>query len=159
MGSVRVRRARPADLDALLSLYQELADGSVTAAPGDRYSSEPLLAEILADPTRHLAVAVLDGRPVGTADLFVVPNMTHEGKPWAIVENVVVAEAVRRTGVGRKLLGYVIELARAAGCYKLQLLSGKQRAEAHELYRSLGLAAVAEGFKVYLEGGSPGQPP
>jgi len=29
--------------------------------------------------------------------------------------------------------------------------SGKQRAEAHEFYRDLGLAAVAEGFKIYFD--------
>ncbi|MGO9971411.1 MAG: N-acetyltransferase family protein [Solirubrobacteraceae bacterium] len=151
MGSVLIRRARSADLDDLLSLYQELADTRNTAAPTDRASSEPLLAEILADRTRQLVVAVLDGRLVGTADLLVVPNLTHHGKPWAIVENVIVARAVRRTGVGTQLIGRLIELARVAGCYKLQLQSGKQRAEAHEFYRDLGLAAVAEGFKIYFD--------
>jgi hypothetical protein len=45
----------------------------------------------------------------------------------------------------------VTELARTAGCCKLQLVSGKPRAEAHEFYRSLGLDAVAEGFKIYFD--------
>ena len=80
-----------------------------------------------------------------------VPNLTHGCEPWAIVENVIVASAARRTGVGRALLGHLIELARKAGCYKLQLVSGKHRAEAHEFYRSMGLDAVAEGFKIYLD--------
>jgi hypothetical protein len=31
---------------------------------------------------------------------------------------------------------------------KLQLLSGKHRAQAHALYRSVGLEAVAEGFEI-----------
>ncbi len=151
MGNVLVRHARAADLDALLSLYEELADSSITAAPSDRGSSEPLLAQILVDPARHLIVATVDGRVLGTADLLVVPNLTHHAKPWAIVENVIVGEAVRRTGVGKALMEHLIELARAAGCYKLQLLSGKQRREAHEFYRRLGLDAVAEGFKIYLD--------
>jgi GNAT superfamily N-acetyltransferase len=81
----------------------------------------------------------------------VVPNLTHRGEPWAIVENVIVASAARRTGVGRALMARLIELARAAGCYKLQLLSGKHRAEAHAFYRSMGLDAVAEGFKIYFD--------
>lgn len=150
-GSVLVRRARPADLDELLSLYQELADVRITAEPADRASSEALLAEILSDRMRQLAVAIVDGHLVGTADMLVVPNLTHHGKPWAVVENVVVARAVRRTGVGRKLMAYLIDVARAAGCYKLQLHSGKQRVEAHEFYRGLGLDAVAEGFKIYFD--------
>jgi hypothetical protein len=48
-------------------------------------------------------------------------------------------------------MGYLIELARGAGCYKLQLVSGKHRAEAHDFYRSMGLSAVAEGFKLYFD--------
>ena len=43
-----------------------------------------------------------------------------------------------------------IRRARAANCYKLQLISGKQRGPAHSFYRNLGLEAVAEGFKVYF---------
>jgi GNAT superfamily N-acetyltransferase len=151
VGGVLVRRARPADLDELLSLYEDLADVRITAAPADRASSELLLGEILADRMRQLVVAILDGRVAGTADLLVVPNLTHHGKPWAIVENVIVARDVRRTGVGKELMAYLIDAARAAGCYKLQLHSGKQRTEAHEFYRGLGFDAVAEGFKIYFD--------
>jgi GNAT superfamily N-acetyltransferase len=150
MGAVTVRGATPADLGALLVLYEELAD-KAAAAPGTREHSEPVLAEILADPARHLVVALLDQQPVGSADLLVAPNLTHDGMPWAIVENVIVAEAARRKGVARELMAHLIDLARAAGCYKVQLLSGMQREEAHRLYGSLGFAAVAQGFKLYLE--------
>lgn len=151
MGGVVVRRARPSDLDELLSLYGDLADVRTTAAPADRAASEPLLAGILGDRMRQLVVAIVDGHVAGTADLLIVPNLTHHGKPWAVVENVIVARGVRRTGVGRELMAHLIEAARAAGCYKLQLHSGKQRVEAHEFYRGLGLDAVAEGFKIYFD--------
>jgi GNAT superfamily N-acetyltransferase len=151
MGSVVVRRASRSDLSALLSLYEELAGDKLTAAPGDRAEAEPRLAEILADPRRELAVAILDGQLVGTADLLVVPNLTHRGEPWGIVENVIVTGAARRSGVGRALMSHLIERARADGCHKLQLLSGKHRTEAHELYRRMGLDAVAEGFKIYFD--------
>jgi GNAT superfamily N-acetyltransferase len=135
----------------VLSLYAELAGAKLSAAPGDRAAAEPALAEILADPRRELTVAELDGRIVGTADLLIVPNLNHHGQPWAIVENVVVAEVARRKGVGRALMEHLITLARGAGCCKLQLLSGKHRAQAHALYRSVGLDAVAEGFKIYFD--------
>jgi GNAT superfamily N-acetyltransferase len=151
MESVVVRRASQSDLGALLSLYEELAGRKTTAAPGDRDRAEPLLEEILADPRRELAVALLDGQLVGTADLLLVPNLTHACEPWAIVENVIVANTSRRSGVGRALMGHLLELARTAGCCKLQLMSGKHRTQAHEFYRALGLQAVAEGFKIYFD--------
>jgi GNAT superfamily N-acetyltransferase len=151
MDNVFVRRASRSDLSALLSLFEELARPKTTAAPGDRATSEQVLAEILADPRRELAVALVDGQLVGTADLVIVPNLTHRGEPWAIVENVIVAGPARRTGVGGALMRHLIDLAQAAGCCKLQLVSGKHRAEAHAFYRSLGLNAVAEGFKIYFD--------
>jgi GNAT superfamily N-acetyltransferase len=80
-----------------------------------------------------------------------VPNLTHGGAPWAIVENVVVDAAVRRCGVGRRLMEDVAHRCRTAGCYKIQLLSRKHRAEAHSFYRMLGFEASAEGFRCYLE--------
>jgi GNAT superfamily N-acetyltransferase len=151
MDETVIRRASPSDLGALLSLYEELAGAKITAVGGDQASSEPLCAEILADPRRTLLVAVRGDQLLGTADLLIVPNLTHRGKPWAIVENVIVAASARRTGVGRALMEYLIELAREAGCYKLQLVSGKHRIEAHAFYRSMGLDAVAEGFKIYFD--------
>lgn len=150
--SVLVRRARPADLDGILALYGELAGGRTTAAPSGFEESQPLIGDILADSSRHLIVAIVDGRVAGTADLLVVANLTHHGKPWAVVENIIVMEELRRSGLGSKLVGHLIDLARGAGCYKLQLHSGKQRTGAHAFYRSLGLDAVAEGFKIYFDG-------
>jgi ribosomal protein S18 acetylase RimI-like enzyme len=151
MGELSVRRARITDLDGLLSLYGELAGFREEAAPGDSVSSRSVLEEILADRSRHLMVATVDGRLAGTADLVVVANLTHRGKPWAIVENVIVASTLRRAGVGRELMRHLIDVARAAGCCKLQLLSAKHRTEAHSLYRSLDLDSVAEGFKIYFD--------
>ncbi len=146
-----VRRASPSDLQALLSLYDELAGAKVTAAPADAVASAPVLERILSDPTRELVVAVTENAVVGTADMAIVLNLTHRAEPWAIVENVVVSAAHRRRGVGRALMEHLIAIARAAGCHRVELLSGKHRVEAHELYRSVGLVPVAEGFKLYFD--------
>jgi GNAT superfamily N-acetyltransferase len=151
VSEITVRRALPRDLDAILSLYVDLMEGDEHDGPADREVSLPVLARILLDPQRHLAVALLDGEPAATADLLIVENLTHHAQPWGIVENVVTAASARRTGVGRAVMSYLIELARESGCYKVQLISGKHREEAHAFYRSLGMDAVGEGFKIYLE--------
>ncbi len=148
---VVIRQAEHSDVGALLGLYRELAGSKITAGPGGEKSSRPVLAAILADPNRTLVVAVAGGQLVGTADLLVVPNLTHRGEPWAIVENVIVTDTAQRRGVGKALIGHLLESAREAGCFKVQLLSGKHRVEAHDFYRSMGLTAVAEGFKIYFD--------
>jgi GNAT superfamily N-acetyltransferase len=146
-----VRKARRSDLHALLELYLELAEDRSGAAPANAATSEAVFDVILTDPSRTLMVADVDGKVVGTIDLVIVPNLTHSAKPWAVIENVVVALESRRRGIATHLMRYAIDVAQAAGCYKVQLHSGKQRAaEAHEFYGRLGFAAVAEGFKLYL---------
>jgi GNAT superfamily N-acetyltransferase len=156
VSQIEVRAAEPEDLVALLALYAELTDGTPSAAPGDPETSRTVLKHVLTQADRHLLVAVLDGRVVGTADLAIVPNITHRGTPWGIIENVVVAGAARRRGAARALFGEIERLASAAGCHKVSLLSGKARAEAHSFYRSVGYEPVCEGFKLYLD--RPHQP-
>ena len=95
-------------------------------------------------------MAELDGRLIGTVDVLIAPNLTHHARPWALVENVVVAAGARRCGAGTALMLRAIELAREAGCYKVNLISGNQRSGAHAFYRSLGFEATGHGFKTYL---------
>lgn len=148
MRDIAVRPARAGDLADLLALYAELADGRTPPAEGPEAAR--LLDQILRDTARTLLVATAGGRVAGTADLAVVANLTHRGRPWATVENVVVARSLRGGGVGSALLERAVALARAAGCYKIQLMSRKERVDAHRFYRRLGFEPAAEGFRLHL---------
>ena len=139
------------DLGALVQLYEELADGVKSAAPGDIEASRAALEAILAQSGRHLLVGLSGEEVVGTADMVIVPNLTHRGTPWAIVENVVVASSMRRQGIARALFAEIEEIARGAGCHKIGLLSGKHRTEAHPFYEEVGYRPVSEGFKLYFD--------
>lgn len=149
MSETIVREARPQDVEGLLALYEELADRPSAAGAG---ATETLtvLESMLADPARHLLVAQADGELLGTVDLLIAANLTHRAAPWAAIENVVVAARARRRGVGAALMRRAFQIAAAAGCYKVQLLSGRQRVEAHAFYRELGMESIAEGFKLYF---------
>jgi ribosomal protein S18 acetylase RimI-like enzyme len=149
--AVVVRPAGRSDLDAILGLLEELRwdqrrDGG-TRVPGDAART---WESILGQDGRFVLVAEVAGEVVGTADLLVVANLTHELRPWAIVEHVVVANQARRRGIGRALLVDAVARAEAAGCYKVQLLSRKERSGAHRFYRAAGFEPTAEGFRRYL---------
>ena len=146
MNGAALRRACVEDLEDLLRLYGELHE-EPPLAPDDR--ARAVLEEVLAQPNRHLTVAVLNRRLVGSADMLIVANMTHGARPWAVVENVVVTASARRSGVGRMLMEHLVALARAAGCYKVQLLSAKRR-KAYAFYESLAFELQSNGFKRYL---------
>ena len=151
-GSARVRLATEADLPRLLELLAQLSLGAAREDLGpplpDVYRQA--LDAILADVRQQLLVVEDDGVMVGTAVLVIVPNLTHQGRAYALVENVVVDETRRDAGYGELLLRHAMAEARRAGCYKLSLTSNKQRARAHRFYRRLGFDATSEGFRVDL---------
>ena len=148
---IHVRLATEDDVLDLVRLYEQLAEDRPAARPATAAVARHLMPVIAGQAGRTLLVAVDGERVVGTADLVVVPNLTHGGDPWAIVENVVVDAVERRRGVGRILFAEIARRCDDAGCYKVQLLSRKHRDEAHAFYRSLGFEAVAEGFRRYTE--------
>jgi GNAT superfamily N-acetyltransferase len=148
---VSVRPAVLGDSEALIELYAQLAEDRSAARPSRGDDAVSLLASILHQENRCLLVAMMGSIVTGTADMLIVENLTYEGRPWVIVENVVVDQKHRRHGVGRALFEEVFRRAREAHCCKVQLLSLKHRKDAHEFYRSLGFQSLAEGFRLHLD--------
>src|ERR1019366_6052265 len=150
--SVEVRPAVVADVPALLDLYQQLSGGLAPEPPLTVAEADAKLAGIAADPDRTVLVATVDGVIAGTVDLLIVrPSLTHGGRPWAAVENVVVDDRHHRRGVGRALMEEAARRAREADCHRLQLLSSQRRTEAHAFYRAIGMDASPQGFRLFLE--------
>ena len=143
-----IRDAEERDLAAILGLYKQLAKTSDGATRPENWERmRPIFADVRAHPQR-LLVMELKGRIVGTLVLFIVPNLTHEGLPWAVVENVVIDESIRGAGYGLRLMEHGEAIAREAGCYKLQLTSHSEREEiAHPFYEALGYETNARAFR------------
>lgn len=105
--------------------------------------------------TENLTVYVAEGpggEIVGTTSLLVSPNLSYNCRPTAFFEPMVVAQAHRRRGVGRLLVQRLLDDARAAGCWKVQVVSHKRHADdgAYAFYESLGFQGEATGFRLYL---------
>jgi GNAT superfamily N-acetyltransferase len=151
MAPFALRVVEESDLEQLLGLYRELAENDAACMPAGIGHSRDVLNRIREDHARQLWVATDGATVIGAAELIVVPNLTHHARPWGVIENVIVSERARGGGAGTALLERLLEVAQAEGCYKVQLHSGKQRVDAHRLYRKVGFNAVAEGFKIYLD--------
>jgi GNAT superfamily N-acetyltransferase len=148
-----VRAAIESDIPRILELYRQLA---ITATPAER-NQEPSLkdyrrvfARIAAVSGLELLVAEEQGEVAGSLVLFIAPNLSHNGLPWALVENVIVDQKYRRQGIGKLLMDYAIARVKEAGCYRIGLSSDKRRKEAHRFYRSLGFEASSHGFRLYF---------
>lgn len=143
---VTVRPASEAELPELLALYGELNPDD---APLPRASAEAVWQAVAGQRGRTVLVADAGGAVAGTADCLVMPNLTRGGRGVMFVENVVVAGAFRRTGVGRRLLEAAVRLGEAEGCYKVQLLAAEDE-YVHAFYEACGFSALAQGFRRYL---------
>jgi GNAT superfamily N-acetyltransferase len=132
---VEFRPAVLEDLSGILALYRELNPDD-SECPSSK--ARDIWTEVLAHPRIAHFIAASSGRLVGTCHVVVVPNLTRSGRPYAVVENVVVANSHRRRGTGRALVHLAIEFARAQHCYKVMLLSSAKRTEAHGFYESVG---------------------
>ena len=149
-GGFVIRRAELPDLPAILALYAQpgMNDGQVISLDAattiwQRMATYP-------DYSLYAATTVDDQSLVGTFALLVMDNLAHGGAPSAILEDVCVDERRRRRGIGRAMMVFAMERARAAGCYKLTLSSNQARAGAHAFYRALGFEQHGVSFLVRL---------
>ena len=134
-----IRLAQSGDVNGILALYRELR-------PGDPDLLEPkvLLRKILSNPDLALVVCECDNALTATCMLAIVPNLASGGRPFGVLEHVVTLNRFRRRGFGRAVLEFALEIAWSRNCYKVVLLSGVQRKEAHTLYESVGFRGDLE---------------
>ena len=131
----RARAAGVGDLRELLRLYRQLHPGDPVV---DEHLAAATLEEILGTPGMTPLVIDAGSRLAATAYLNVIPNLTRSASPYAVIENVVVDESLRGTGIGKRMMAAALERAWAAGCYKAMLLTGSRRASTHAFYRACG---------------------
>jgi GNAT superfamily N-acetyltransferase len=143
---LRMREAGAEDVETLLALYAQpgMDNGRVL----DREHALAVFAEIMAVPGYRLHLAELDGIPVGTFALLIMPNLGHCGSPSGVLEDIVVDSGYRGRGIGRCMVAHAIALCRAAGCYKLALSSNLVRTGAHAFYDRLGFERHGYSFRI-----------
>ena len=95
-------------------------------------------------------VAEVAGEVVGVCQVMVFPHFQHTGGWCAELESVHVREDLRGRGIGGRLLEAAEAIARAEGCYRVQLTSRNVREDAHRFYRAHGFDATSQGFKKRL---------
>ena len=148
--TTRVRVATEADLPRVVELLAQLSIDEPREVPGSPLPEvyTEAFRRMQADEQQRLLVLEVDGRIAGSLVLLIVPNLTHEGRPYATVENVIVDESERGSGRGRLLIEHAIDEAKRAGCYKMALTSHKSRADAHRFYESLGFQSTHEAYRL-----------
>lgn len=137
MDPVAIRAAEARDLEALVGLLRALFSIEADFRP-DADRQRRGLARLLGEPARAgVLVAERGGAVVGmvTAQLVI---STAEGGVSAWLEDLVVCEAERGRGIGRRLIEAIAAWAAARGASRLQLLADRENAPALAFYARLG---------------------
>lgn len=139
----KIRQATPSDADQLTALYPLLVPSSPVSVLPER------LSQLQASPAAYLVVYDCNGLLLGTVFLTLCPDPMYGFQPFGVIENIVVLESARGTGVGMALMAYVEQVALQADCSKLLLTSTAERLSAHAFFERCGFAPSKVGFVKY----------
>lgn len=129
------RTAVQSDLPELLQLYGFLKEEPAEQADED---TKAVWNTILSDEKQQVIVIERDGRLVSSCTLIIMPNLTHNRRPYALVENVVTAPGYRKKGYASACLDMALQTAKKADCYKIMLMTGSKSKTTMRFYEAAG---------------------
>ncbi len=139
-----IRPAEPADRAAFSELYRHVIPDDVVLS--DDVAAERFSA-VLAHPGLTLFGGFVDGRPVSSVTLIIVPNLLRGGASYAFIENVVTHADYRQRGYGRTLLRHATEAAWQASCYKVMIMVGSKNPATLRFYEENCFSSTKTGFE------------
>jgi len=148
--AVRVREARPGELEAVLDMYEWLFEPPGAVPPGwDREAAGARLAGAISSDATAILVAEWEARLIGLCTTYLDLDSVRFG-PRAWVEDLVTAPDQRSRGIGELLLGRAMDWARERGASHLELDSGDARLDAHRFYERLKPSWAGRQFSWWL---------
>lgn len=133
---VEIRCATTADLSGMTGLLCELFSIETDFTPDVRLQRQGL-ANLMKDQNANLLVAVVKSEIVGMCTLQQLVS-TAEGGIVGIVEDLVITESYRGSGIGGMLLDRIEEIAQRKHMRRLQLLTDIENEDALHFYDKHG---------------------
>lgn len=69
---------------------------------------------------------------------MIIPNLTRNIRPYALIENVVTHREFRKKGYAAECLNYAKKIAERENCYKMMLLTGAKNDSTLRFYSNAG---------------------
>lgn len=140
-----IRTLIESDIPCLQKLYRYLAADNAEIPLPEAITRWELLKSY---PNSNIFVVCLENILVASCTLVVIPNLTRNGMPYALIENVVTHEDHRKQGYGSAVLHRAIEAAWQAGCYKVMLMTGSKQSSTLKFYQDAGFEQSKTGFQI-----------
>jgi len=139
-----IRPAKPDDWPAVARLLVELGRG-VAEGTAEDSTHRMQFAGHLRRLDSVTLVAERDGAVVGVIDMEYHQRL-GDHRPQARVNDLVVTERTRGSGVGKRLLDGAEALARKRGCFRMSLVTASWREATIAFYERLGWSNYGEWF-------------
>lgn len=133
-----IRKAKSTDAQDLKTLYFDFLTRFPPKEEQDMNQWSRLLAKFEQDENMYLLVAEENGKVVSSVQMAIVETLTHNVRPYAVIENVVTHGEYRNQGYASALLERASEIAREKRCYKLFLETGSNKESTLNFYRKNG---------------------
>ena len=141
---MNIRKAKASDAEALKTLYFEHLTRFPPQEEQDISMWMAKLRQFEADDNMHLLVLEESGTVVASVQMAIIESLTHNVRPFAIIENVVTHAEYRNRGYASALLARATEIARERGCYKMSLETGSNKESTLNFYRRNGFEIDAK---------------
>ena len=115
MSDIIIRKLQKEDL---MNGFLLTLDSLRQASSMDKKTAEKIFDKINSNPDHIVAVAVIEGKVVGSTTLLIETKFIHNGGKIGHIEDVVVDKEHQKKGIGEKIVVYLLRYAKDQGCYK-----------------------------------------
>ena len=146
----KIRMAIETDLTQILKLYE---DNKLPFLKNDINKMIVKYGELVNLPNYYVLVAEKDDEILGTVSGIICESICDGGKPFMVIENMVVKKEWRRNKIATRLHEFLDVIAVENNCVYAIIVSSVERNSAHEfIKKSCGFDDPVVGFrKLYIK--------
>jgi len=133
-----IRQAKPEDAQDLKTLYFEFLTKFPPKEEQDMNRWADVISRFEKSEDRFLLVVEEDGKAVSSVQVAIIEGLTHNVRPFAVIENVVTHGEYQNRGFASALLEKATEIAKEFNCYKIFLETGSNKESTLNFYRKNG---------------------
>ena len=133
-----IRKAKCTDANDLKVLYFEYLTQFPPKEEQNMNLWEHLLDKFEKDENMYLLVLEENGKVVSSVQMAIIESLTHNVRPFAVIENAVTHADYRNRGYASALLEKASEIAEERRCYKVFLETGSNKESTLNFYRKNG---------------------
>ena len=138
MSKLLIKEAENDNLQGLLELYTHLHDNPYPIINGH---IKDLWSRIIKDSNHHILLGYINEQLVASCVIVIIENLTHQQRPYALIENVITHPDFRKKGFASLILSAAKEIAVKNNCYKIMLMTGSKQESTLNFYMRAGYNA------------------